>query len=93
VGGLKRVAYWGFASNGFAPKCIYIDVLRDAGTYSESEQRAKYRANGKLAARRSLEDFTIKMSDLVGDSPLFLLVTAEELTAPAWQTACAFAQN
>jgi hypothetical protein len=43
-----------------------MDVLRGAGTYSESEQRAKYRANGKLAARRSLEDFTKKMSDLVG---------------------------
>jgi hypothetical protein len=41
-----------------APKRIYIDVLRGAGTYSESGQRAKYRANGGLAARHSLEDFT-----------------------------------
>jgi len=31
-----------------------------------------------------------KTSDLVGDSPQFVLVTAEELTAPAWHTARAF---
>jgi hypothetical protein len=63
------------------------------GTYSESGQRAKYRANGGLAARRSLEEITIKKSDLVGDSPQFVLVNAEELTAPAWHTAWAFGRK
>jgi hypothetical protein len=32
-----------------------------------------------------------KTSDLVGDSPQFVLVTAEELAAHPWHTACAFA--
>jgi hypothetical protein len=67
---------------------MYLEAL---GPYSESGQRAKYRANDGLAARRTLEEITIKTSDLVGDSPQFVLVTAEKWTAPAWHTACAFA--
>ena len=71
-----------------APKRIYIDVLRDAGTYSESGQRAKYRANDKLAARRTIKGIHKKTSDPVGDSPHFVSVTAEESAAQAWHTAC-----
>src|SRR5580698_1856028 len=64
--------------------------LESGGPYSESAATAKHRANGGLAAQHSLEDFTTRRTIWWGDFPIVLLVTAEELTAPAWHTACAF---
>lgn len=43
-----------------AAKCIYINVLRGVGPYSESGKRANYRANVKLTARRRTKDFNDK---------------------------------
>jgi hypothetical protein len=64
--------------------------LESAGPYSESAPTAKHRADGGLAAQRSLEDFTTRRTIWWGDFLIVLLLTAEELTAPAWHTACAF---
>ena len=55
-----------------AAKCIYINVLSARERYSESGKRAKYRANGRLSARRIIKEFTKKR--MVGGSiPMLFL--------------------
>jgi hypothetical protein len=74
-----------------APNCIYIDVLRGVETYSESALTGEVQGERRAGGAAFHKGIHKKTSDLVGDSPQFVSVTAEEFTAQAWHTACAFA--
>jgi hypothetical protein len=65
--------------------------------YLEARKRTLRAGNGRSTGRTTAggaayhKGIHKKTSDLVGDSPQFFSVTAEESAAQAWRTACAFA--
>src|SRR5580704_16208594 len=70
-----------------------MDVLRGVGTYPL--ERATGEVQGERPAGSAAHHRRIhkKTSDLVGDSPQFFSVTAEELAAQAWHTARTLAEK
>src|SRR5947207_16020220 len=77
-GGIERVTYQGFESNGFAGKCIYIYVLSGRGRAPRGAEAGNARGGQRMNGTAQ-KDSNKKASDLVGTSPWF---------APSRQLVC-----
>src|SRR5205807_5406609 len=67
----KQVTYKGFASNGFAVKCIYIYVLSGRGPSPEGAGIRATHGGRRRMSSAAQNDSNKKASDLVGISPWF----------------------